>query len=191
MNFENFDLYKIGNTLEIKGILYGNNEENILILLPKCSELKNIELMYCDLEQWKQIVRQSDLLEVKVVDNDHNKKVIVRKSVRQIEQHIAWSVFRRDGYKCRYCANDEVPLTVDHIVLWEHGGPTIEENLISACKKCNNTRGNMVYPEWIKSEKYAKVSVALTPEEKKRNEEEIPKILEILKNHMRTSKRSR
>jgi len=91
-------------------------------------------------------------------ENGKFRKVIVRKSTRNISQEVSWRVFRRDKCKCRYCGNDKVPLTVDHLVLWEEGGPSIEDNLTAACKKCNKTRGNMQYADWLNSSYYRKVS---------------------------------
>lgn len=54
----------------------------------------------------------------------------------------------------RYCGK-EGPLTVDHVILWENGGATVEDNLISACSKCNKTRGRMEYKDWINSDEYS------------------------------------
>lgn len=191
MEFKDFNILKIGNELEIKGVIYGNAKEDIIVMLPG-TDLDGLnQLLKPSLEEWNQIIRQSDLLEVQVVNGDPNKKVILRKSTRQIDQHVSWAVFRRDGFKCRYCGNDHVPLTVDHIVLWEEGGPTIEENLITSCKKCNNTRGNMPYEEWLNSLGYELVSRNLTEEEKLRNTIYANRIPEIKANHMRVNKRNR
>ena len=69
-------------------------------------------------------------------------KAILRKTARQIEASVSWQVWRRDGCRCRYCGRDNVPLTVDHLVRWEEGGPSTEENLVSSCKKCNQSQGD-------------------------------------------------
>jgi len=112
MKFEDFDLLKIGNSLEIKGVLYGNTSEDFMIMLPAQEEPTMMKILTPTLEEWNKIVRQSDLLETEIVSGDSNKKIIVRKSTRQIDLSVSWAVFRRDGYKCRYCGNDHVPLTV-------------------------------------------------------------------------------
>jgi 5-methylcytosine-specific restriction endonuclease McrA len=93
-------------------------------------------------------------------------KIVIRKSTRQIEQGVSWAVFRRDKYKCRYCGKDDVPLTVDHLVLWEDGGPSIEENLVACCRKCNKTRGSMQYEKWLSSDYMKKLGENLTEDEK-------------------------
>jgi len=191
MKFEDFDLLKIGNSLEIKGVLYGNTSEDFMIMLPAQEEPTMMKILTPTLEEWNKIVRQSDLLETEIVSGDSNKKIIVRKSTRQIDLSVSWAVFRRDGYKCRYCGNDHVPLTVDHIVLWEEGGPSIDDNLITSCKKCNNTRGSMQYEEWLDSPEYERVSEKLTSEEKLRNVVYINHIPKIKADHMRVNKRNR
>lgn len=192
MDFKDFDVLKIGNSLEIKGVIYGNAEEDIIVMLPSHGLSDMVEILEPTLEEWNSIIRQSDLLETEVVSGDlGGKKIILRKSTRQIDLNVSWAVFRRDGYKCQYCGNDHIPLTVDHIVLWEEGGPTIEDNLITACKKCNNTRGNMSYEEWLISPQYAKVSEHLNEVEKLRNEIYANRIPRIKANHMRVNKRNR
>ena len=45
-------------------------------------------------------------------------------------------------------------MTVDHVVLWEDLGDSVTKNLICACRKCNKTRGNMKYPDWLQSTYY-------------------------------------
>ena len=92
-----------------------------------------------------------------------------------------WKVFERDDYQCRYCGKTGVPLTGDHLILWEHGGPTIEENLLSACRPCNKTRGNMPYKEWLESDYYKKASKYLSPEIKQANKDLISQLSAISK----------
>lgn len=157
MKFEDFNVLDIGTKLDIKGVLYGNGEEAIIILLPNESSPKQVKVLEPDLEQWNKIIRQSDLLEVEIVDGDPNKKIILRKSTRQIDAKVSWEVFRRDHYTCVYCGEEHAPLTVDHVVLWEEGGPSIPENLLTSCKKCNHTRGNIQFEDWLQSDYYKKI----------------------------------
>ncbi len=151
------DLLKYGNEWQIQGVVFGNGMDNSIVLFPEASNTFQDELgvIQPNHEEWKELLYQLDTLGVEVLGP--NGKIILRKSQRQIEQNIAWNVFRRDQYQCRYCGNDKVALTVDHVVLWEDMGDTVEDNLISACKKCNSTRGNMPYLDWIVSPYYKKV----------------------------------
>jgi 5-methylcytosine-specific restriction endonuclease McrA len=51
------------------------------------------------------------------------------------------NILRRDNHKCQYCGST-VNLTVDHIIPKSKGGEDIWENLVTACIKCNNKKGD-------------------------------------------------
>lgn len=157
------DLLEFGNTIQIAGIIMNSADKSYLIPLPDEELLTSTELPF-NLDEWKVFLRQTDLQEVGVLANDGDglKKAILRKSARQVDAGVTWRVFKRDNYTCRYCGKDDVPLTIDHLILWEKGGPTIEENLNTSCKKCNKKRGNKEYSEWLESPYYKKVSKNLS-----------------------------
>jgi len=53
-------------------------------------------------------------------------------------------LFRRDNYMCMYCGH-RFPhgyLTRDHVHPKAQGGPDQWTNLVAACKRCNNAKGN-------------------------------------------------
>ncbi len=52
------------------------------------------------------------------------------------------NILRRDGHRCLYCGRGDVPLTVDHVLPLSRGGEETWENLVSACVKCNNKKGD-------------------------------------------------
>lgn len=52
------------------------------------------------------------------------------------------NILRRDAYKCQYCKRGDVPLTIDHIVPKSKKGDDSWENLVAACVKCNNKKGD-------------------------------------------------
>jgi 5-methylcytosine-specific restriction endonuclease McrA len=54
------------------------------------------------------------------------------------------TVLARDGYTCQYCGRrpDRTELTLDHVVPRCRGGKTSWENLVAACKRCNQRKGN-------------------------------------------------
>ena len=58
---------------------------------------------------------------------------------------------------------------MDHLVVWEAGGPTIVKNLVASCKKCNRVRGTLPFNEWLGHPYYRKVSVRLSEAEKAAN----------------------
>ena len=59
------------------------------------------------------------------------------------------NVLIRDRHRCQYCRR-EFPtalLTLDHVVPLSRGGATTWENVVTACKKCNNRKGNRLVSE--------------------------------------------
>ncbi len=171
IGFSDIDLLEVGHTIQLTATIYSGNGRNLICVLPNENpdEIEKNEFVMLPMNsvEWEQFLRQADLLNVQVLEGVT--KAIVRKSQRQIDQNVAWEVFRRDSFKCRYCGNDHCPLTVDHIDLWEEGGVTIVINLLTCCKPCNRARGNMHYEDWINSEAYKARNRHLTEEEKLRN----------------------
>ena len=161
MKLRDINLLDIGNTVQLAGAVYAGPGVVYLCLFPDelDTDMRASVRLDMDTEDWKTFLRQTDLLEVEVVDG--NKKAIARKSQRQIDQQVSWNVFKRDSYACRYCGADNVPLTVDHLVRWEEAGPTIEDNLVAACRRCNKTRGATSFTAWLHSGDYAQLSQKL------------------------------
>ncbi len=59
------------------------------------------------------------------------------------------NVLVRDRHRCQYC-HQEFPgvlLTLDHVVPISRGGATTWENVVTACKKCNNKKGHQMLSE--------------------------------------------
>ncbi len=52
------------------------------------------------------------------------------------------NVLRRDGHRCQYCGSTALPITIDHIVPRAQGGADSWENLVAACMRCNNMKGD-------------------------------------------------
>ena len=52
------------------------------------------------------------------------------------------NVLRRDEHRCQYCGKKSLELTIDHILPRSRGGADSWENLITACIRCNNRKGN-------------------------------------------------
>ena len=164
------DLAEVGHKKVITGVVLGDSKESYLLMFhdeeidPRIhSEVR------LTAEEWEKILYQMDTLEVEITQGKDLPKIILRKSQRNIEQNVSWEVFRRDEFKCRYCGANDVPMTVDHVITWESMGPSIVKNLVCSCKKCNRTRGNMEYGEWLKTDYYAKVSEKLSNEVKLAN----------------------
>lgn len=204
------DLLEVGNTIQLYGAIYAGNGVVYFIPLPDedpedVSRLElvvdwtrsespkvapprptpNPVLLRLDDAEMAQFLRQTDVQDIRAPH-----KAILRKSQRVVDQVVSWRVFRRDGFTCRYCGRTDVPLTVDHVDLWESGGATVEENLVSACRRCNKLRGSVEYSAWLASVDYARVSVNLRPEVGRKNVDvlsELPK-LEALRGSSRSRK---
>ncbi len=52
------------------------------------------------------------------------------------------NIIKRDGHRCQYCGTTNSSMTVDHIIPKKHGGKETWENLVCACLKCNNRKGD-------------------------------------------------
>ena len=50
------------------------------------------------------------------------------------------NIMVRDDFKCVYCGST-IQLTIDHIVPVSRGGKTSFENCVTACRKCNHSKG--------------------------------------------------
>lgn len=76
-----------------------------------------------------------------------NMPIVIRliKVIRTIyKSHVPFTkrnVMVRDGFQCTYCG-DKDTLTIDHIIPTSKGGKNNFENCTTACKPCNNTKGN-------------------------------------------------
>lgn len=75
---------------------------------------------------WPSVIRISKFIKV-----PYKKVILTRKNI-----------LRRDNYKCAYCGRSDIMLTIDHIIPKARGGSDSWENLITACTKCNNIKGD-------------------------------------------------
>ena len=60
------------------------------------------------------------------------------------------AIYDRDGRRCAYCDTPIGPFQVDHIIpIWE-GGDSTDDNLVIACKGCNQLKGASVDEDWLR-----------------------------------------
>jgi 5-methylcytosine-specific restriction endonuclease McrA len=57
------------------------------------------------------------------------------------------NILRRDGHRCQFCGRADIALTLDHVVPGSRGGDDSWENLVCACVKCNNRKGDQTPEE--------------------------------------------
>lgn len=198
---KDIDLYKVGDSIQMVGTIFaddahmylclfpgdrGNPEDaegnDVVAFHPHSGGVLWMESLDMDRADWDTFLRQTDLMETEVITKASDgtlAKVILRKTQRQIDSDIQWRVFKRDGYSCRYCGNNNAPLTVDHLVCWESGGPSTEANMVASCKKCNKTRSNLSYEEWLQHPHYLRVSQNISPEARAQNQALVPTLAGI------------
>lgn len=174
------DLLAFGNEIMLSGVIFSGQGRYFVCAFPgEGDSLEEFvgggdeEHLDMDLADWQALLRQTDILETEILEKAANglvTKAVVRKSQRTIDAATSWAVYRRDGYRCRYCGRNDVPLTVDHLILWEEGGPSVEGNLLSCCKKDNKARGRKQYVDWLLSPYYKHISARLSPKERWENE---------------------
>lgn len=73
--------------------------------------------------------------------------VLVLKSYKHFKKRARLSKYNiklRDGFHCQYCKKmfSHKALTVDHVLPKSLGGKTTWENLVAACKPCNQSKKN-------------------------------------------------
>jgi 5-methylcytosine-specific restriction endonuclease McrA len=173
VKFSDLDLMAVGQEIQLVGGIWAGAGREYLCYFPDYgAQYESTDLPLTPTE-WEALLKQSDQVETEVTGRAVDGtpvKAILRKCQRNIELGVSWEVYRRDSYQCRYCGNDQVPLTVDHLVLWEEGGSSIANNLVSACRKCNKTRGRLPYREWLHHPYYRDVaSPKLTPAQRLAN----------------------
>lgn len=57
-------------------------------------------------------------------------------------------IFERDNFACTYCGSGD-DLTCDHVVPLIRGGGNDHDNLTTACRPCNSSKGDKLLEEWV------------------------------------------
>lgn len=85
----------------------------------------------------------------KAIIEDGILKITRQTSFRKVMIEISYQMKGRDV--CQYCHKKftKDKMTIDHMFPIDFGGPTISDNLLPACKKCNNEKGNMTYQQYM------------------------------------------
>ena len=81
-----------------------------------------------------------------VADEDIRKE---KKKARDLRKTQWWNQ-KCSGGKCYYCSEETPPgeLTMDHIVPLVRGGKSAKNNIVPACKNCNNKKRHSLPLEW-------------------------------------------
>lgn len=92
-------------------------------------------------------VMEYDSVKIRTVSRIYEAPSVIRLLyfVMRPRPHIQLSrknIFARDSCVCQYCGKTSNELTVDHVIPKRLGGKSTWENLVAACKKCNNKKGD-------------------------------------------------
>lgn len=87
-----------------------------------------------------------------------NQELYIENGILKFTRNISFRKFMKEtaikmkGEKCYYCKKilSEDEASIDHIFPSDFGGPTITNNLVPACKKCNQEKSNMTYRQYMK-----------------------------------------
>lgn len=138
-----------GNRLQVKGIIYGNGESDLIMYLPNEIQADHRSFPNVTQEQWEKIIKHSDNPNLIITDPlKRIIKAIISKNKRQVQEAFRWSIFKRDGFTCVYCGATDRPLTIDEYLCQALGGPISEENCNTACRPCNKAKADKTPEEW-------------------------------------------
>lgn len=123
---------------------------NVLLLnqnyepLQICTARRAIVLLF---QGKAEMIEKSDGLQLRTVSTSyalpsvvrlwHYRKVPVKRIMLTRK-----NIILRDSNKCQYCGGGRGLLTIDHVIPRTLGGDDTWENLVCACSKCNNKKGN-------------------------------------------------
>ncbi len=138
-NAEEKRKYRSSNKLNGKVLVLNQNYEPLTI----CNVRRAIVLTFLGKAE---IVTKRDSIKINSVRNRFDCPSIVRLGffVRVPYRRIILSrknILKRDNHRCQYCGST-TSLTIDHIIPKSHGGEDTWDNLVTACVKCNNKKGD-------------------------------------------------
>lgn len=117
--------------------------------LTMCSARRAVVLLF----QGKvEMVETADSLKIRTVNRAYDVPSVVRLwQYRKVPYKRIMltrrNVLARDSNQCQYCSTTRGPMTVDHIVPKTHGGSDSWDNLVAACARCNNRKGDRLPEE--------------------------------------------
>jgi phage FluMu protein Com len=83
---------------------------------------------------------------VALMDDRYREALKTRAKLKaEVAVGLRFDVFRRDGFRCRYCGRsveEGAILHADHVIPESKGGPTTLANLVTACQECNIGKSN-------------------------------------------------
>lgn len=99
---------------------------------------------YFDAAQIKQLIKKLNNKSGGYYYNCDIWNSICRVERGKVSNRMRFSIYKRDGYRCRICGRreDEVDLEIDHIKPIAKGGKSTYDNLQTLCHRCNKEKGD-------------------------------------------------
>ena len=134
----------IGSLLKIEGLVIGGCGAQGVLTLPGIKFSPTVDALELSAEEWSDWLQRSDVPEILVSRPPGMAKVFHRKTRWEISGATQQKVWFADGCKCVFCKRPmgEIQLTVDHFFPLELGGQNDVSNYLSACRKCNKSKGS-------------------------------------------------
>lgn len=129
-----------GSVINRSVLMLNQNYEPLTV----CSARRAIVLMF---QGKAEMIETADSLQIHTVDSAYDCPSVVRlwryrkvpfKRIMLTRKN----VIVRDRHRCQYCNHSKGPMTVDHIIPKTEGGGDTWENLVCACSRCNNKKGD-------------------------------------------------
>ena len=120
-------------------LVLNQNYEPIAI----CSAKKAVVLMF--LEKANMVESYAKKIHSISIEIPYPSVIRLSRYIRKPFQKVSMNrrnIIKRDKNICQYCAKNHQPMTIDHIIPKSAGGLDTWENLVCACMRCNNIKGD-------------------------------------------------
>lgn len=129
-----------GSVINRNVLMLNQNYEPLTV----CSAKRAIILMF---QGKAEMIETADGLQIRSVTQSYSLPSVVRLwQYRRVPfKRIMLSrknVIMRDGHQCQYCGTTRGAMTIDHVKPKRQKGSDTWENMVCACIKCNNKKGD-------------------------------------------------
>ena len=140
----------VGNGVTMSGSNGSVINRNVLMLnqnyepLTICSARRAIVLLF---EGKAEMIESADGLKIHTVSRSYALPSVVRLAqYRRLPFRYIMltrkNIITRDGHHCQYCGTTRGSMTIDHIIPRKLKGSDTWENMVCACIRCNNLKGD-------------------------------------------------
>jgi 5-methylcytosine-specific restriction endonuclease McrA len=129
-----------GSVINRNVLMLNQNYEPLTV----CSARRAIVLMF---QGKAEMIETADHLKIHTVSTSYDLPSVVRlwqyrrvpfKKIMLTRKN----VITRDGHRCQYCGTTKGAMTVDHVIPKRLKGVDTWENMVCACVRCNNKKGD-------------------------------------------------